>query len=190
MRLHPMIELSNDHQVRQAKGFKDAAAGLSGEELAGLYETELANAPNRAAAGKKFLVKVKPSTARRAHKDEEHLSLALLRHCRDSGEGMELPRVGKIDPAIPAKSGIMLGLGETEAEVRQTLVDVYASGCRMLTIGQYLQPTAQPLPVAEFISPEEFDRWRKFALEMGFKKVASGPFVRSSYHAGEMFRAD
>ena len=99
-----------------------------------------------------------------------------------------LARVTEIDPAIPAKSGIMLGLGETEAEVRQTIADVHATGCRMLTIGQYLQPTDRHLPVAEFITPEEFDRWRRFALEMGFAKVASGPFVRSSYHAGEMFR--
>ena len=98
-----------------------------------------------------------------------------------------LARVKEIDPAIPAKSGIMLGLGETEQEVRQTIADIYGTGCRMLTIGQYLQPTARHLPVAEFISPEEFDRWRKLALEMGFEKVASGPFVRSSYHAGEMF---
>jgi len=98
-----------------------------------------------------------------------------------------LARVKEIDPAIPAKSGIMLGLGETEEEVRQVIADVYDTSCRMLTIGQYLQPTAQHLPVAEFISPEEFDRWRRFALEMGFEKIASGPFVRSSYHAGEMF---
>jgi hypothetical protein len=95
--LHPMIELSNDHEVRQAKGFKDAAARLSGEELVGLYETELANAPKRAAAGKKFLVKAKPPTTRRAHKDEEHLSLAMLKHCRDSGEAMVLPRVGNLE---------------------------------------------------------------------------------------------
>ena len=101
-----------------------------------------------------------------------------------------LARVKAIDPAIPAKSGIMLGLGETEAEVRQTIADVYGTGCRMLTIGQYLQPTARHLPVTEFISPEEFERWRKLALEMGFEKVASGPFVRSSYHAGEMFTGD
>lgn len=100
-----------------------------------------------------------------------------------------LARVKGIDPAIPAKSGIMLGLGETETEVRQVIADVYATGCRMLTIGQYLQPTAQHLPVAAFIPPEEFGRWRAFALKMGFEKVASGPFVRSSYHAGEMFRA-
>lgn len=100
-----------------------------------------------------------------------------------------LARVKKIAPAIPAKSGIMLGLGEREEEVRQVIADIYRTGCRMLTIGQYLQPTAQHLPVADFIPPEEFERWRKFALETGFIKVASGPFVRSSYHAGEMFKA-
>jgi len=98
-----------------------------------------------------------------------------------------LARVNDIDPSIPPKSGIMLGLGETEKEVRQVIDDIYRSGCRMLTIGQYLQPTPQHLPVIDFIPPENFERWRKFALATGFKKVASGPFVRSSYHAGEMF---
>lgn len=98
-----------------------------------------------------------------------------------------LARVGQIDPAIPAKSGIMLGLGESEAEVRQTIGDIRETGCRMLTIGQYLQPTVNHLPVVEFVPPEAFDRWRQVALEIGFDKVASGPFVRSSYHAGEMF---
>lgn len=98
-----------------------------------------------------------------------------------------LARVKTIDRSIPAKSGIMLGLGETEEEVRQTIADVYGTGCRMLTIGQYLQPTPQHLTVVDFIPPEEFERWRRFALDVGFEKVASGPFVRSSYHAGEMF---
>ncbi|MBC2711562.1 MAG: lipoyl synthase [Desulfosarcina sp.] len=98
-----------------------------------------------------------------------------------------LARVRRIDPSIPAKSGIMLGLGETEEEVRQVIADIHHTGCRMLTIGQYLQPTPQHLPVIDFIPPEEFDRWRQFSLELGFDKVASGPFVRSSYHAGSMF---
>ena len=105
-------------------------------------------------------------------------SLALLSH------------VTQTDPAIPAKSGIMLGLGEKEVEVRQTIADVYRTGCRMLTIGQYLQPTPQHLPVVDFIPPEEFERWRELALDTGFEKVASGPFVRSSYHAGSMFKGD
>jgi lipoic acid synthetase len=98
-----------------------------------------------------------------------------------------LARVPQIDPSIPAKSGIMLGLGESEDEVRQTITDINAAGCRMLTIGQYLQPTQKHLPVVEFVPPEAFDRWRQVALEIGFDKVASGPFVRSSYHAGEMY---
>lgn len=101
-----------------------------------------------------------------------------------------LARVKKIDPTIPAKSGIMLGLGETEAEVRDVIKDVFRTGCRMLTIGQYLQPTPQHLPVVDFIPPEEFDRWRRLAVDMGFNKVASGPFVRSSYHAGSMYSGD
>ncbi|MGA6926416.1 MAG: lipoyl synthase [Desulfosarcina sp.] len=98
-----------------------------------------------------------------------------------------LARVGKIDPRLPAKSGIMLGLGETEEEVKEVIEDIHRTGCRMLTIGQYLQPTARHLPVVAFIAPEAFDRWRRVALGVGFEKVASGPFVRSSYHAGEMF---
>lgn len=98
-----------------------------------------------------------------------------------------LSRVKEIDPSIPSKSGIMLGLGETEAEIRQVIADIHGTGCRMLTIGQYLQPTEQHLPVVDFITPEAFGRWREFALDIGFEKVASGPFVRSSYHAGEMF---
>jgi lipoic acid synthetase len=98
-----------------------------------------------------------------------------------------LARVKTMSLSIPAKSGIMLGLGETEQEVRQVISDVYRTGCRMLTIGQYLQPTAEHLPVVDYIPPEEFERWRQVALQTGFEKVASGPFVRSSYHAGAMF---
>jgi lipoic acid synthetase len=98
-----------------------------------------------------------------------------------------LARVKPMAPSIPAKSGIMLGLGETNQEVRQVIRDIHHTGCRMLTIGQYLQPTADHLPVVEYIPPESFDQWREFALQTGFAKVASGPFVRSSYHAGAMY---
>jgi lipoic acid synthetase len=98
-----------------------------------------------------------------------------------------LARVKEIGNAIPAKSGIMLGLGETEEEVRQVITDIHNTGCRLLTIGQYLQPTPKHLPVVDFIEPEAFDQWRRFALQVGFDKVAAGPFVRSSYHAGNMF---
>lgn len=93
------------------------------------------------------------------------------------------------NPAIHTKSGIMLGLGETSDEVDRTLRDIHASGCGIITIGQYLQPTKHRLPVQRFVSPEEFEGWRKTALRIGFEKVSSGPFVRSSYRAGEMVRA-
>ncbi|NNF98919.1 MAG: lipoyl synthase [Desulfobacteraceae bacterium] len=98
-----------------------------------------------------------------------------------------LRRVADIDDTIPAKSGLMLGLGETDQEVEETLTDLHDTGCRMLTLGQYLQPTPAHLPVSRFIPPEEFDKWHERALGIGFTEVASGPFVRSSYHAKELF---
>ncbi len=92
------------------------------------------------------------------------------------------------DPELPTKSGLMLGLGEKQIEVEQTLEDLRAAGCRILTLGQYLQPSKNHLPVERFISPEEFDEWRKKAVKIGFTEVASGPFVRSSYHAKELYK--
>jgi lipoic acid synthetase len=99
-----------------------------------------------------------------------------------------LAQTQTFDESIPTKSGLMLGLGETDAEIRQTLKDLLAVGCRMLTLGQYLQPSKAHLPVARFVPPAEFDRWRQAAFELGFSQVASGPFVRSSYHAKALFR--
>jgi lipoic acid synthetase len=84
---------------------------------------------------------------------------------------------------IVPKSGIMLGLGETEAEVFETMDDLLRAGCRVLTIGQYLQPSAHHLQMVEFIKPEVFIRYREIALGKGFSMVESSPLVRSSYHA-------
>ncbi len=92
-------------------------------------------------------------------------------------------------PDIPSKSGLMLGLGESPEEVERTLRDLQDVGCNILTLGQYLQPSKRHLPVERFIPPEEFDRWRETVLELGFSQVASGPFVRSSYHAKELYQA-
>ena len=86
-------------------------------------------------------------------------------------------------PEIPTKSGIMLGLGERQEEIPEVLRDLRDHGCRRLTIGQYLQPSREHLPVARFAPPEEFQRLGIIAREMGFTQVASGPLVRSSYHA-------
>ncbi len=100
-----------------------------------------------------------------------------------------LKSVHIFDPGIPTKSGLMLGLGETSDEIRQTLQDLREAGCLILTLGQYLQPTDQHLPVDRFLPPEEFDRWRETAYKLGYSEVASGPFVRSSYKAHEIFKA-
>ena len=81
------------------------------------------------------------------------------------------------------KSGVMLGLGETENEVIETMEDLRSVDCDILTLGQYLQPTPRHLPVAEFITPEQFDKYRELGMKMGFRYVESGPLVRSSYHA-------
>jgi lipoic acid synthetase len=89
--------------------------------------------------------------------------------------------------AITTKSGIMLGLGEKTEEVRSTLRDLRAVGCGFLTLGQYLQPSKEHLPVREFVHPDVFEKWKDEALEMGFAGVASGPFVRSSYHARDLY---
>ena len=86
---------------------------------------------------------------------------------------------------IVTKSGIMLGLGETEPEIFQTMDDLREVGCQVLTMGQYLRPTPNHLPVVEFITPEQFDLYGEIARKKGFEHVASGPLVRSSYHAAD-----
>jgi lipoic acid synthetase len=86
-------------------------------------------------------------------------------------------------PGVLTKSGFMAGLGETEAEVHTLLADLRASGTDVATIGQYLQPTRRNLPVAEYVDPAVFDRYRDYGLALGFKMVFSGPLVRSSYMA-------
>ncbi|MGC9196290.1 MAG: lipoyl synthase [Syntrophobacteraceae bacterium] len=99
-----------------------------------------------------------------------------------------LERAKKEAPAIAVKSGLMLGLGESAQEIRRTLEDLVHAGCEMLTLGQYLQPSALHLKVERYVPPEEFQDWKRVALAMGFSQVASGPFVRSSYHAENLFR--
>ena len=96
-----------------------------------------------------------------------------------------LRRFREIAPGIATKSGIMLGLGETEPEVLQAMDDLRAVGVRVLTVGQYLRPSPRHLPVVEFVPPAKFDEYGQAAREKGFEHVASGPLVRSSYHAAE-----
>jgi lipoyl synthase len=100
-----------------------------------------------------------------------------------------LQQFHQIRPDIPTKSGLMLGIGEDKHEVIQVMEDLLAHGCAMLTLGQYLQPSKEHLPVKAYIAPEEFDDYREIAERMGFRQVASGPMVRSSYHADEQAKA-
>jgi lipoic acid synthetase len=90
-------------------------------------------------------------------------------------------------PGIVTKTSIMVGLGETEEEVMQAMRDCLAAGVEIFTLGQYLQPSSWHLPVYEYVTPEQFARYEKVGLELGFRYVASGPLVRSSYRAGEFF---
>ena len=98
-------------------------------------------------------------------------SLSILEHSAQRG--------------FPTKSGIMLGIGEKHDEIEEVLTDMYDAGVRIVTIGQYLQPTKDHQPIDRWVTPEEFDHWKTWGLELGFDVVESGPLVRSSYHADE-----
>jgi len=101
-----------------------------------------------------------------------------------------LAHVKARSPATTTKSGLMLGLGETREELLEVLADLRRARCDMLTLGQYLAPTLKHIPVARYVPPTEFEELKELALRLGFAKVASGPFVRSSYHAEEMAGAE
>jgi lipoyl synthase len=96
-----------------------------------------------------------------------------------------LAQAAEMDAAIPTKSGLMLGLGETRDEALETMRDLRAHGVRILTLGQYLRPSPRHLPIARYVSPEEFAELGASGLQMGFAHVESGPLVRSSYHAAD-----
>lgn len=91
-------------------------------------------------------------------------------------------------PDIPVKSGIMLGLGETDDEIEETLLDLKSAECSIVTLGQYLQPSKHHIPVDRFIHPDDFHKWEERARSIGFTGVASAPLVRSSYHAKQLYR--
>jgi lipoic acid synthetase len=100
-----------------------------------------------------------------------------------------LNRVARRDPEMPVKTGMMLGLGETRHEVISAMGEIAAQGTHILTLGQYLQPTPEHLPVERFLHPDEFAEFKRLGEELGIKHVESGPLVRSSYHAFEQEEA-
>ncbi|MDR2086775.1 MAG: lipoyl synthase [Dysgonamonadaceae bacterium] len=101
-------------------------------------------------------------------------SLAVLKQVESSG--------------IPAKSGLMLGLGETHDEIIETMTDLLEAGCYLLSIGQYLRPSPQNIPVVEYVSPVRFDTYRQIGLDLGFRYIESAPLVRSSYRSAEFIK--
>ncbi|MBA3944335.1 MAG: lipoyl synthase [Herpetosiphonaceae bacterium] len=101
-----------------------------------------------------------------------------------------LERSRQLAPHIPTKSGFMVGLGETDDELRATMRDLRAVGVELLTIGQYLQPSLKHVPVAEYVTPDRYASFRQWGQELGFRATFAGPFVRSSFHAGELLHAD
>ena len=129
-----------------------------------------------------------PSVRHRATYDR---SLSVLRKVKERVAASRQSAANELCGGLPTaatiytKSGLMLGLGETEEEVLMALEDLRRAGCDILTLGQYLQPTLKHLPVVEFVSPAKFEEYGRRAGELGFVHVASGPMVRSSYHADE-----
>ncbi len=101
-------------------------------------------------------------------------TLELLRRARD------------LAPWVYTKSGIMVGLGETDEEIQQVMQDLRAAGCDILTVGQYLQPSPKHLPVANWVTPAQFDAWKQLGESLGFLQVVASPLTRSSYHAGQV----
>ena len=99
-----------------------------------------------------------------------------------------LQKIREKEPHITTKSGFMIGLGETEEEILSTMQDLRSTGCDIVTIGQYLQPSKDCMPVAQYIPPEKFDEYREIGEKMGFQAVASGPLVRSSYLAHQFYK--
>jgi lipoic acid synthetase len=94
-----------------------------------------------------------------------------------------LKTFGEMYPEVPTKSGLMLGLGETDEEILEVMADLRAHNVSMLTLGQYLQPSVHHLPVMRYVEPVSFEKFKEKADAMGFNNTASGPMVRSSYHA-------
>lgn len=152
---NPTIKL--EVLVPDYRGRMELALEITGQELPDVFNHNIETVP-------RLYKQARPGS------DYQH-SLRLLQEFK------------KRYPHIPTKSGIMLGLGETNEETEQTMRDLRAHDVDMITLGQYLQPSKFHMPVARYVTPEEFKRFGDFAREIGFSNVASGPLVRSSYHA-------
>jgi lipoic acid synthetase len=159
--------------VQTIKKIREHSPGTTMETLIGDFQGKWENL-EKVVNEKPEIVSHNLETVRRLTKEvrvqaKYDRSLEVLKRISDSG--------------VRAKSGIMLGLGETRTEILETMDDLRNSGVSIMTIGQYLQPTKEHLPVVEFITPEVFKEYKDIGLQKGFRYVESGPLVRSSYHA-------
>ncbi|MBH8567100.1 lipoyl synthase [Nostoc sp. CENA67] len=132
-----------------------------------------------------MIVKAKPACFNHNIETVRRLTGPVRRGAKYDRSLRVLAIVKELDPSIPTKSGLMLGHGETTSEVIETMKDLRAVGCDRLTIGQYMRPSLDHLPVQKYWTPEEFKQLGSLAWKIGFNHVRSGPLVRSSYHAGE-----
>ncbi len=141
-------------------------------------------------ASLKKVVEVKPEVISHNIETVRRLSATVRPQAEYDRSLQVLKTMKQLDPSIFVKSSFMLGLGETEAEIRELMQDLRSYRCDILTIGQYLAPSASPrhLPVKRFVPPEEFEIYKRIGLELGFKHVMSGPLVRSSYIAEEGYK--
>lgn len=169
-----------DHFARCVRGLRQSDRGLLVEVLSGDFqgdracvETVVEAAPHVFAHNIETVERLQPEI--RDRRAGYHQSLQVLRHAR------------RVAPDVLTKSSIQLGHGETDGEVMATLRDLRGVGTDIVTFGQYLQPTPWHRPVNRWPTPEEFDTWADRARDLGFRAVASGPLVRSSYRAGELF---
>lgn len=131
------------------------------------------------------VVNAKPACINHNLETVERLQNPVRRGAKYDRSLRVLELVKELDSSIPTKSGLMLGLGETEAEIIQTMKDLRSIKCDRLTIGQYMRPSLEHLPVQKYWTPDEFEQLGAIAISLGFSHVRSGPLVRSSYHAGE-----
>lgn len=168
------------HFARTVKTLKEQKPGIIIEVLAGDFRGDLSlikqlckAEPDVYAHNLETVERLTPTVRDRRAGYQQ--SLNVLKHAKD------------LAPDRFTKSSLMLGLGETDDEVLTALNDLRQVGCDIVTFGQYLQPTPRHLKVKEYISPEKFEWWKQKALDLGFIYVASGPLVRSSYKAGELF---
>jgi len=132
----------------------------------------------------KTIVKAKPACYNHNIETVARLQNSVRRGAKYHRSLNVLAMVKELDPSIPTKSGLMLGLGETKEEIITTLKDLRHIHCDRLTLGQYLRPSLEHLPVQKYWTPEEFEELGNIASSLGFNHVRSGPLVRSSYHAG------